>query len=70
LMIFEGRDSLGNPIDASNSTTIKFTIQGDTTARISPASAKTDLSTGRVTASFNSGIKAGVAFVVASARSD
>jgi hypothetical protein len=70
LMVFEGRDSLGNPIDASNSTTVKFTMQGDTTARISPASAKTDLSTGRVTASFNSGIKAGVAFVVASARSD
>lgn len=70
LMIFEGRDSLGNPIDASNATTIKFSFQGDTTARLSPAAAKTDPATGRVTATFTSGIKSGIAYIIASGRSD
>ena len=36
-MVFEGRDSLGNPIDFSNQTLISFKLQGDTAgAYISP----------------------------------
>ena len=67
---FEGMDSLGNPIDASNSAPITFTLQGDTSSRISPLVATTDPVTGRVTTSFTSGTKAGLAYVTASARFD
>ena len=69
-IIFEGRDSLGNPIDASNSASIKFTLQGDSSARVSPLIATTDPVTGRVTTNFTSGVKAGLAYVTASARGD
>ena len=69
-IVFEGRDSLGNPIDASNSAPIKFTLQGDTSSRVSPLVAKTDPVTGRATTSFTSGIKSGLAYVTASARGD
>ncbi|HTX18830.1 MAG TPA: hypothetical protein VMG34_09225, partial [Bacteroidota bacterium] len=67
---FEGRDSLGNAVDASNSAAIKFSLQGDTAARVSPNVAVTDPVTGRVTTSFTSGTHSGLAYVTASARGD
>ena len=70
-MIFEGRDSLGNPIDFSNQTLISFKLQGDTAgAFISPNSVKTDPVTGRVTTSISGGPTPGVLQVYASAKSD
>ncbi|KAB2920671.1 MAG: hypothetical protein F9K22_14855, partial [Bacteroidetes bacterium] len=61
ILVFEGRDSLGNAIDVSNQAVFTFSIVGDTAGvRISPASAKTDPNTGRVTASLSSGTQSGI----------
>lgn len=60
-LIFEGRDSLGNPVDVSNQAIINFAIVGDTDGvKISPSSAKTDPNSGRVTSSLSSGTKSGI----------
>jgi len=60
-LVYEGRDSLGNPIDVSNQSVVTFTMVGDTNgAKISPSSVKTDPHTGRVTAAFSAGTKSGL----------
>lgn len=61
ILVFEGRDSLGNAIDVSNQSVFTFSLVGDTAGvRISPSSAKTDPNTGRVTASLSSGTQSGI----------
>ncbi len=70
IIVYEAQDSLGNPVDISNQSTISFSMVGDTAgAKISPASAKTDPNSGRVTASFSSGTKAGIVQIKASTGS-
>jgi hypothetical protein len=70
-IIFEARDSLGNPIDFTNQTWVSFQLRGDTAGtRIAPNPARTDPVTGQVVASFSSGKTAGVVQVYASARND
>lgn len=60
-LVYEGRDSLGNPIDVSNQSVVTFTMVGDTNgAKISPSAVKTDPNNGRVTAAFNAGTKSGL----------
>ncbi len=69
-LVFEARDSLGNPIDVTRQIDVNFVISGDTSgAKISPAKVKTDPGNGRVTASFSSGTKSGIVSVTASAFS-
>ncbi|MEW6061580.1 MAG: hypothetical protein AB1600_06505, partial [Bacteroidota bacterium] len=60
-LVYEGRDSLGNPIDVSNQSIVTFAMVGDTNgAKISPSSVKTDPNNGRVTAAFSAGTKSGL----------
>ncbi|MFZ4619048.1 MAG: hypothetical protein ACOYNS_00705 [Bacteroidota bacterium] len=70
VMVFEGRDSLGNAIDGSNQASITFLLKGDTSgARINPTIIGTDPNTGRVTASLSSGNQSGIIQVVAQSGS-
>jgi hypothetical protein len=70
IIVFEGRDSLGNPIDVTNQAVIAFSSLGDTLgSKISPSSAKTDPNNGRVTASFASGTRSGIVQIRANAGS-
>lgn len=70
VLVFEGKDSLGNTIDAANQVNVTFSLQGDTAgARINPSTMNTDPNTGRVTASLSSGSQAGIILVTATAGS-
>jgi hypothetical protein len=69
LLTFEVRDSLGIPIGGSNKLTVNFSILGGPGGGeyVFPPSATTDALTGRVSTRVNSGTKAGVLQVFATA---
>jgi hypothetical protein len=69
LLTFEVRDSLGIPIGGSNKLKVNFSILGGPGGNeyVFPASAETDALTGRVSTRVNSGTKAGVLQVFATA---
>ncbi|MCX6136749.1 MAG: hypothetical protein NTV54_04545 [Ignavibacteriales bacterium] len=68
-IVFEGRDSLGNPVDFSHQAPVALMVRGDTAGtRISPNPAMTDPVTGRIIANFSPGTTAGVVQVFATAR--
>lgn len=69
LLLFEVRDSLGTPIAGTNKLQVNFSILGGPNGGeyVFPVSATTDPLTGRVTTRVNSGTKAGVLQVFASA---
>jgi hypothetical protein len=72
IVTFEVRDSLGRPVDQSHQVTVAFLLNGSALdgvisdlAYVAPASSLTDVQTGRVQTTVNSGTKAGVLQVVA-----
>jgi hypothetical protein len=68
ILVFEGRDSLGNAVDGSNQTAVTYTLFGDTTgASVTPASVMTDPNNGRTTTTFTAGTQAGLIQLTASA---
>ncbi len=71
-LVFEARDSLGNPIDASYADSIHFAISGDSsamaTASLYPLVVLTDPATGRAVTHFTSGYGSGIVQVTALAR--
>jgi hypothetical protein len=70
-LAFEVRDSLGNPVDEKNATTVRFRLRNDASlgVQLNKDSAKT-LSNGQVIVQLKSGTKAGLAQVQAYLKSD